>query len=68
MSDLGLMLLICMVITIALNIYYVKPVWKKLKTKRCAHIRFAFWLIGTWGLNIYLAMECWRLVLKDLFI
>ena len=68
MSGSGLMLLFCTVMSVALNIYYIKPVWEKLKTKRAAHFRFAFWLIGTAGLLVYLMIECWRLVLKDLFV
>lgn len=68
MSGSELILLICMVISIVLNIYYVKPVWEKLKTKRGTHIRFALWLISSWAITIYLVVECWKFVLKDLFV
>lgn len=68
MSGTGLMLLFCTVMSVVLNIFYIKPVWAKLKTKRAAHFRFTFWLIGSIGLVVYLMIECWRLVLKDLFV
>ena len=68
MSGSGLMLLFCTVMSAVLNIYYIKPVWEKLKTKRAAHFRFAFWLIGSTGLVVCLMIECWRLGLKDLFV
>ncbi len=68
MSGSGLMLLFCTVISVVLNIYYIKPVWEKPKTKRAAHFRFAFWLIGSTGLVVYLMIETWKFVLKDLFV
>lgn len=68
MSGSGLMLLFCTVMSAVLNIYYSKSIWENLKTKRAAHFRFAFWLIGSTGLVVYLMIETWKFVLKDLFV
>ena len=65
MTGSEIILLLCVAVSAPLSVYYMIIMGKKFSAEK-RYFRLVFYILGSSALQIYLIVQCWKVVLKYL--